>query len=126
MHELSNNLMEPWKNSLTVVVETNRLALDNAQKLGVLQMGVLRNCMDLGFARLRAAAEIKDTDDLLAFQAGQIEAAMSLSETLMDDGKALADLGEGIMAECSRLTEEVIGQSPQPQPQQGRVSRKAA
>ncbi|MGO4739170.1 phasin family protein [Bosea sp. 2KB_26] len=126
MPELSNNLMEPWKNSLTVAVETNRLALDNAQKLGVLQMGLLRSCMDLGFARLKAAAEIKDTDDLLAFQAGQIEAAMSLSEKLIDDSKALADLGEGIMEECGRLTEEAIGQSPQPLALQGRVSHKAA
>lgn len=126
MPELSNTLMDPLQNSLTVAVETNRLALDAAQKLGVLQMRMLRSCMDLGFARLSAAAEIKDADGLMAFQAGQIEAAMSLSERLIDDSMALADLGEGIMVECGRLTEDVIGPSSQRLSLQGRVSRKAA
>ena len=114
MHDLSKNLLEPWKLSLTAVVKANRLAIDNLQKLSVLQMDMLRTCMDLGFARLRAAADIKDAQDFLAFQAGQIEATMSLSEKLDDDGKALADLGDGIMAECSKLTEDVVGRPPQP------------
>ncbi|WP_161783888.1 phasin family protein [Bosea sp. LC85] len=124
MHDLSNSLMEPWKNSMTVAVETNRLALDNFQKLSTLQMKMLRSCMDLGIERLKAASEIKDAEGLLAFQAGQIEATMSLSEKLIDEGKALADLSEGIMAECSKLTGEVIGQSSQPLRSQ--VPRKAA
>lgn len=124
MHDLPKNLLEPWKLSLTAVVKANRLTIDNLQKLSVLQIDMLRTCMDVGFARLRAAADIKDTRDLLAFQSGQIEATMSLSEKLIADGKALADLGDGIMAECSRLTEDVVGRPPRPL--QAQAPRKAA
>ena len=77
-------------------------------------MDMLRTCVDLGFARLRAAADIKDAQDFLAFQAGQIDATISLSEKLDDDGKALADLGDGIIADCSRLTEDIVGRPLQP------------
>lgn len=114
MHDLPKNLMEPWEASLTAVVKANRLALDNLQKLSSLQMDMLRTCVDLGFARLRAAADIKDAQDFLAFQAGQIDATISLSEKLDDEGKALADLGDGIIADCSRLTEDIVGRPLQP------------
>ncbi|GAU85913.1 phasin family protein [Bosea sp. BIWAKO-01] len=124
MHDLPKSLMEPWKLSLTAAVKTHRLALDNVRKLGEQQLDMMRASMDLGFARLRAAAEIRDAQDLLAFQSGQIEAAMSLSEKLIADGKALADLGDGILAECGRLTEDVIGQPALPLPAQS--PRKAA
>jgi phasin family protein len=124
MQDVPKNLMEPWKASLAAVAKTNRLALDNLQKLSALQIDTLRTCMDLGFTRLRAAAKINDAQDLLDFQTGQIEATMSLSEKLIDDGKALADLGDGIIAECSKLTEGVVGRPPKPPQEQ--PPRKAA
>jgi phasin family protein len=124
MQDVPKNLMEPWKASLAAVAKTNRLALDNLQKLSALQIDTLRTCMDLGFTRLRAAAKINDAQDLLDFQTGQIEATMSLSEKLIDDGKALADLGDGIIAECSKLTEDVVGRPPKPPQEQ--PPRKAA
>jgi phasin family protein len=124
MQDVPKNLMEPWKASLAAVAKTNRLALDNLQKLSALQIDTLRTCMDLGFTRLRAAAKINDAQGLLDFQTGQIEATMSLSEKLIDDGKALADLGDGIIAECSKLTEDVVGRPPKPPQEQ--PPRKAA
>ncbi|KFC65338.1 phasin family protein [Bosea sp. LC85] len=114
MDDMPKSLMEPWQASLAAVARTNRLALDNLQKLSTLQRGALQTYMELGFARLKAAADIKDAQDLVAFQAGQIEATMSLTETLINDGKALADLCAGIMAECSTLPKDLVGRPPMP------------
>ncbi|MGO4741275.1 phasin family protein [Bosea sp. 2KB_26] len=103
MHDLSKDLTEPWQASLTAVTETTRLALDNIQKLSALQLNTLKTCMDLGFARLRAAADIKGAQDLVDFQAGQMEASVSLSERLNDAGKALTELGTGLISEWSKV-----------------------
>ncbi|QCI66944.1 phasin family protein [Phreatobacter stygius] len=109
MDDVMKNPMELWKASLAAAAKTNRLALDNLQKASALQMDAFNGYMELGFTRLKAAADINDARDLLAFQSDQIGATFSLCQKLIGDGKALADLGTGCVAECSKLAEGVVG-----------------
>lgn len=92
-------MMEP-------VVKTNKLAVAQLERLVSFQMSTMQTYVDLGLEQLRAIAEINSPQSLQAFWGKQVEVANSLRQKVLDDTKALVDLGNGMKDEFTKLAED--------------------
>ena len=88
------------------LVKTNKLVVAELERLVNFQMGVLRYYVDMVMNQLKAAAEISDVKSLQEFVQGQTEVAGKVRQRMMDDAKALAELGTGFKADLDALAKE--------------------
>ncbi len=91
--------------------QVNRVAVANLEKLTRFQLAALRSYTELGLEQLRAASEVSDLQGLQDFYTRQWEMAGTLNQKLLDDARALADLGAGFKADMDRLTQEGMTES---------------
>lgn len=108
MNNLFATAVEQTQPFMTPVAKANQLAVANLEKLVTLQMDALRTYVDLGLKQLKAVAEISDPESLKAFYASQLGVAGTVRQKVMDDVKALTELGTDFKAQCDTLTEENV------------------
>lgn len=94
------------------VVNANKLFVANLEKLVNFQMSVLQSYKDMWLNQLKAAAEISDVQGLQQFYGRQTEVASTLRQKMMDDAKALADLGTGFKADFDKLAKDSVEPTP--------------
>ena len=87
------------------VLKANKLAVTNFEKLVNFQMSAFQSYMDLGLEQLKAAAEVNSPQTLQAFMSKQVETGNVLRQKVLDDTKALVDLGNGFKDEFTKLAE---------------------
>ena len=99
------------------VVKANQQAVANLEKLVGFYQNILPGYVDLGVARLKAAAEVADVKDLQGFYNGQVEAARTLNEKLVADSKALAELVNGFASDYQKLARDSVAELSPKAPQ---------
>lgn len=105
-NELFSKVAGQYEAFLAPMVKANRLAVSNYEKLVTFQMGALRSYVELGMERLKAAAQVSDLQGYQAFLNDQVQVAGVVRQKLLDDAKALADLGAGFKADFDTLVKE--------------------
>lgn len=94
----------------TPVVKTNKLLVSNFEKLVDFQLSAMQAYLNLAMSQFKAAAEITSPEDAQAFFKGQVEFSDKMREKVMADLKALADMGNGMKDEFSKLAEENVSE----------------
>jgi phasin family protein len=100
--------MQNTKSQPQSVVNANKLFVANLEKLVNFQMGILQSYKDMWLNQLKAAAEITDAQGLQQFYGRQTEVASTLRQKMMDDAKALADLGTSFKADFDKLAKDSV------------------
>lgn len=85
-----------------------RLSLSNSEKLYALQLEIAQSYVDLGVEQLKAMIEVKDPESLQAFVTRQVDVARNVSEKMIADAQAVAELGSKINAETQQLARESL------------------
>ena len=106
--EIISTLTEQTKNVAAPAQGLNRLIVDNAEKLVALQIASVKNYSALSFANLKALLEVRDAEAFQAYLSKQGELAKSVSEQLMSDAKAVAELGSDFTEEIKKISEEGV------------------
>lgn len=96
------------ENFIEPIVKANKVALTNLEKLVNFQMSALQSYVDLGMEQLRAASEINSPQALQTYMSKQVETSNVLRQKLLDDAKALVDLGNGFKDEFAKLAEDNV------------------
>lgn len=110
MNDVFAKAIEQTKPFLAPVVKSNKLAVANVEKLVALQLSSLQSYVDLGVNQLKEAAEVSSPQSLQAFYNQQLKAAETLRQKLVEDGKALVELGVGAKAEFEALAKENLAE----------------
>lgn len=84
------------------------LSLSNGEKLCALQLGFAQSCVDLGVEQLRALMEVNDPESLQAFFNKQVDVVRNISEKLVVDAQAVADIGSEFNNETQLLARESL------------------
>lgn len=95
----ADQLVEP-------VVKANKLAVTNFEKLVSFQMNAMQTYVDMGLEQLKAAAEVNSPQTFQSFWSKQVEMSNVLRQKVLDDTKALVDLGNGMKDEFTKLAED--------------------
>ena len=90
----------------TPMIKANKLLVTELERLVNFQMGIMRYYVDIVLNQLKAAAEISDVNSLQEFCKGQVEVTNKVRQRMIDDTKALADLGTGFKADLDALAKE--------------------
>ncbi|TCO83519.1 phasin family protein [Plasticicumulans lactativorans] len=112
MSDVFATALEQYKTFVAPVVKANKLAVAGFEKLVAFQFATAQSYADLSLARLKAAAEVEDVKGLQAFYTAQLDTVAALRQKLLDDAKALTDLGNGFKAEFDKLAEETAAELP--------------
>lgn len=102
---------KPFANAETMLepmMKANKLAVANVEKLVNFNMTAMQAYVDMGLEQMKSAAEVNSPQTLQAFWSKQIETANVVRQKMMDDAKALADLGNGMKDEFAKLTEDNV------------------
>lgn len=114
---------------LEPVMKANKMAVTNVEKLVNFNMSAMQSYVDMSLEQLRAAAEINSPQTLQAFWSKQIETANVVRQKMLDDTKALVDLGNGMKDEFAKLAEDNVkelSKTAPKAPQQAASAKKAA
>ena len=103
--EMNKNFANVEK-MLDPMVKANKLVVANMEKLVNFNMVTMQSYVDMSLEQMKAASEINNPQALQAFWSKQAETANALRQKMMDDAKALADMGNGMKEEFSKLAEE--------------------
>jgi phasin family protein len=103
---MSNEYFANLQSVAAPVVQGNKLAVANLEKLVAFQLSAVQSYVDLGIARMKAATEVNGPQDAQAFVNGQVESANAFRTKLMEDAKALADLFAGFKGEFEKFAKE--------------------
>lgn len=105
----TDQLVEP-------VVKANKLAVTNFEKLVSFQMNAMQTYVDMGLEQLKAAAEVNSPQTFQSFWSKQVEMSNVLRQKVLDDTKALVDLGNGMKDEFTKLAEDNVKEISQAAP----------
>jgi phasin family protein len=90
-----------FQSVMVPLTQTNKVAVNNLDRLVNFQVDVWRSYIDFGMDRLKAAAEIRDMDSLGNFIARQWEATGHLFNKMVHDSQRLVQLGTDMSATVS-------------------------
>lgn len=107
---MSNEYIANLQSVAAPVMRGNKLAVANLEKLVSFQLSATQSYVDLGIARMKAAAEISTPQEAQAFLKDQVETADSLRVKLLDDAKALADMFAGFKADFDAFAKESMSE----------------
>lgn len=102
------NVFNQSQDFVNPVIKTNQMAVANLEKLVSFQVNALQSYVDLGINRLKAAAEVRNPQDLQDFFKGQVEATNVLRQKGQEDAKALVELFAGFQAEFNKQAQENV------------------
>ncbi len=95
---------------LEPMVKANKMVIANMEKLASFNMATMQSYVDMSLEQMKAASEVNSPQALQAFWTKQVETANAMRQKMMDDAKALADMGNGMRDEFAKLAEESVKQ----------------
>jgi phasin family protein len=105
---LFNKALETPQTLPEPLIKTNKLVVENLEKLMVFQMNALKSYLDIGLNQMRAAAEITDLQSMQDFCKRQAEIAQTVQQKLMNDAKAMSDLATRFKTEMDGLAKSTL------------------
>jgi phasin family protein len=106
--QLFNKTLETPQNLPEPVVKTNKLLVENMEKMMVFQMNAFKSYLNIGINQMRAAAEITDLQSLQDFCKRQAEIAQTVQHKLMSDTKAMSDMAARFKTEMDGLAKTTL------------------
>ncbi len=106
--EIIENYTTQVEKFFAPVQQFARLSLSNGEKLYALQMEITQSYIDFGVEQMKALIEVKDPESLRAFVSRQAEAVKTISEKMIADTQAVAELGSKFNAESQQLARESV------------------
>lgn len=97
----TENLVEP-------MLKANMMMVNNMEKLVNFQMATMQSYVDMGLQQMKAAAEINGPQAMQSYVSTQVETANTLRQKMLDDSKALAELGAEFKDEFTKLAEDNV------------------
>ena len=91
-------------------IKTNKLVVDHLEKLIAFQMSSVQSYVDVGIGQLKAAAEVSSVQEAQDFFKNQLEVSAKLRQKVLDDLKALTDLGNGFRDDYTKLAKENVSE----------------
>lgn len=91
-------------------VKTNKLMVAHLEKLFAFQMSSVQSYVDIGIGQLKAAAEVSNVQDAQDFFKNQLEVSAKLRQKVLDDLKALTDLGNGFRDDYTKLAKDNVNE----------------
>jgi phasin family protein len=86
-------LTEPTRNVFEPAQKFKKHAVASVEKLAAYQLESLKRCSDMAVGQLKAAAEIKDSEDLQNFLFKQTDVLRVFGEGALSDITAVAQVG---------------------------------
>lgn len=114
--ELFNKSFANAEQLVQPVIKANKLAVTNLEKLVSFQMSAMQTYVDMGMEQLKAAAEVNSPQSFQSFWSKQVELSNVLRQKVLDDTKALVDLGNGMKDEFTKLAEDNVKEISQAAP----------
>lgn len=84
----------------------NKLAVATAEEFANIELASLRVYAEIGLGQLKAAVEVSDLESFKAFTNSQQAAVKTVSEKLISDAKAFAEVTESFRSEALRIARE--------------------
>lgn len=103
-----NNLYSQTGTFAAPVVKANQVVVNNFEKLIDLQMKSLQEYVEIGIGNMKAAAEVDSPSALQRYFGKQSETVNVLRQKMMNDVKALTELGTTFREDMTKLTEASI------------------
>ncbi|MFD2228683.1 phasin family protein [Alkalimarinus sediminis] len=88
----------------------NALMVSNIEKVAEFQLGAVKSYAELAMKQWKQVAEIRDIDGLKDFGASQSDVASELSQKIVEDMKALGEMG----MEFKSQVEEIVAEAKNP------------
>jgi phasin family protein len=84
----------------------NKLTVDTVEQLTNFELDALREFTELSLRQLKAAVEISDLESFKAFTESQNAVLKTVSEKVLRDAKAVAEIGESFRNEALHIARE--------------------
>ncbi len=106
---MSNDIAKTWNEQVVKAVaparEVNRLAVAKLEKVLDLQLTSLVEYAELGLGNLKSGLEVKDAESFKRYAEGQAAVARQVSEKVLRDARALAEVGREFGAEVQEVVQ---------------------
>ncbi len=106
--EMFNKPFANVEGMIEPMIKSNKLAVAQLERLVSFQMSTFQSYVDFGLEQIKSAAEINSPQSMQAFWSKQGEAGSVLRQKMLDDAKALVDLGNGMKDEFTKLAEDNV------------------
>ena len=104
-----NTVMNPQvEKYIAPVNELNALAIDNIEKLISLNVKRFEETAKAGIEQLRAAAAIKDVEDVKAYLNSYAETIRQIGERTVEDTRAVLEMGNSYTSEAQRIFKDAL------------------
>ena len=111
---MNDNLLENLTTQATSFYgpmgKINALMVSNIEKVAEYQLGAVKSYAELAMKQWKQVAEIRDLESLKEFGSHQSEIATEISQKIVEDIKALGDMGMDFKAQV----EDIVAESKNP------------
>lgn len=90
------------------VKELNALAIDNIEKLISLHVKRFEETAKAGIEQLRAAASIKDVEDVKAYLSTYADTIRQIGERTVEDTRMVFEMGNAYTSEAQRIFKDTL------------------
>ncbi len=105
-------LKEPGKGTLESIQKINQQASATVEKLAAHRIESLKAYSDLAVNQIKAAAEVKDFEDLQTLISKQSDVLVAYGEWLMSDIRTTAQLGMDFLWQAAQVGAEAAPAAP--------------
>ncbi|UZE97846.1 phasin family protein [Alkalimarinus alittae] len=88
----------------------NALMMSNIEKVAEFQLGAMKSYAELAMKQVKQVAEVRDLESLKTFGTSQSEVASEISKKIVEDMKALGEMG----VEFKSQIEEIVSEAKNP------------
>jgi phasin family protein len=99
---------EQSKSFMAPVQKLNTIAIANTEKLLAFQTASLQKYAQMGMAQWKAAAQVNDTESLMAYFTAQGARMTSVGNQVIADTKLAYQLGMDFLSEAQKATQENV------------------
>lgn len=107
---MTDNLIENLTTQATSFYEPmgkiNALMVSNIEKVAEFQLGAVKSYAELAMKQWKQVTEIRDIESLKDFGSNQSEIASELSQKIVEDMKALGEMGMDFKAQVEEIVAE--------------------
>ena len=100
------NLTSQVKSLSGPMGKINALMIANIEKIAEFQLGAVKSYAELAMEQVKQVSEVRDIEGLKEFGTTQNEMASKLGEKVMEDMKALGEIGMEFKTEVEELIAE--------------------
>ncbi|PIE44297.1 MAG: phasin family protein [Gammaproteobacteria bacterium] len=103
---LLENIPDQAKHAFESMTKVNQLMVENLQKVAEFQMNAVRSYAELTMNQMKAFTDVHDIESLKALGSGQASFVNDLTHKVMEDFKALGEIGVEFKDEVEKVIKD--------------------